>query len=1087
MFDEHQIIEVLDEKLKQNDLEKASQILLEYYSTKEPGNDLIFDYLNKMISRGYAKTIASVISISDSKSPLPQLLPLLAEAENKSGNKMKALKIYEQLIELLPSNFEYYYFAAVLSDELNLFDKAEYYFAQVLKIKDSFPPAIFGLGKIFRKQNRLHDSLNYFEKYKSLEPNDANGFYNAGVIYEKLLNYSESEVNYRKAIELKPNFPEARWNLSLLLLREEKYNDGWKEFEWRKKLSFFKKPNFPINEWSNENIEGKSILLYTEQGFGDSIQFLRFASFIKNKVKRLDAFVPIQLKRLFESAKIFNEVYSLKENVNPANYSFKMPLLSLPFLIDADKSKITLSSTLFPIVKKEQSTKPNKNIGIVWKGNPAHENSAARDVPLSMILGLFSSRKDCQLYSFQMEQLTDEEQSLLQKFSVIKLSSEINDFFDTAKLLGEMDILITVDTAIAHLSGSIGVQALLLIPRNSDWRWGNGNRTIWYNSIKLFRQDNSGSWTNALQQLSNELNNGNREQLEAAAALEYKNQQYDSALYLFKKIASIYPDERSFNNLGLTYQLTNNFEEAERCYSKAIKFNPNHSLSYINLANLLINKSDFDSAIKVLLSGLDICSDKFELYYNLALAYHKMNEHDTALEYYRKAYSINVTPNLVLDYTTLLITMNRNKLAEEILIKHSELLNTNERYYLLLGNIYKTAENYTEANSNYQKAISINHNYFEAYLNLASSFFLQRKISESERIYVSMLSHWPDKAEIYYNLGIIKQEQRKLNESVKYLNNALLINNNSEYAYAKSEILLSRKDFIHGLPLYERRLEFLTTNVKPKLPNSWDEMLGKRILIFEEQGIGDTFQFIRFVKLLRKDSAYLQFAVREKLIDFVLYQQIVDDVVNLTNTSTDGFDYIIPIVSLFYLWYTKFHTLPNSGKYLKHFKTNLPTKPNKIKVAIAWRGNPNPIYHRKRHMKLEQLIPLFKEKNVDYYILQNELTKDEMAIVNHYNNLFFIPELVNSWTELSGLVESCDLIVTVDTVYAHLAGAMGKKVITMLSYSADWRWGEDDSESYWYNNMKLIRQKELDDWSNVIDEVLMNINSLNYGNQYNEY
>ena len=1085
MFDENQIIEALDENLKQNDLEKAALILLEYYSMKPAGNDKVFDYFSKMISRGYAKNIASLITISNSKTPLPQLFPILADAENKSGNKKKAIEIYEQLIELLPTNYEYYYFAATLSEEINLLDKAEAYFKKAISINNDFALAIFGLGKTLRKKNCLSESLEYFNKYKMLKPDDANGYYNAGVIYDKLLKYSEAEINYRKAIELNPNLPDAHWNLSLLLLRNGIYNEGWKEFEWRKKLSFFKKPILPVKEWNNENIDNKSVLLYSEQGFGDSIQFLRFATILKNRVKRLDAFVPVELKRLFESSNIFTVVHSTIEKVKPSIYNYKIPFLSLPYLIGADKNRIALPRPIFTMQEKDSDLNKPMKIGIVWKGNREHENSKNRDVPLSMILELFSNRKDFKLFSFQIGQLKNEEKNLLQKFSVKDLSSEITDFYDTAILLQKMDYLISVDTAIAHLAGSIGLDVLLLIPSNSDWRWGNGQSTPWYKSVKLFRQENSGGWKNAIEQIADELRktypietNENRENLETTAAYEFNRHRYNSALQLFQKIATLFPDHRSFNNLGLSYQLTGNRVKAKEHYREAIDFKKDYPLSYINLANLLIIENNFKEAVEVLHSGLANCTDKFELYYNMALANHKWNKHETALDYYRKAYRINVNTDFILDYASLLISINQADLAKELLEKHSDILNQHARYFLLSGNINRDKEIYSNADRNYKKALNLKPDYYEAYLNLASSLFLQRKISESEKIYMTMITRWSDKAEIYYNLGIIKQEQTKLHEAVSYFDKALSIEYKPEYAYAKSEILLTRKDFVNGLPLYERRLEFLQTNVIPKLPNSLDEILGKRILVFEEQGIGDTFQFIRFLQPLKKEAAYLQIAVREKLIEFISNQQIADEVVSLNNVDINKFDFVIPIVSLFYLWVAKYGFILQPESYLKSFSKINNSDPDKIRIAIAWRGNPTPVYHRKRHMKLEQLNPLFEENNIDFYVLQNDLSDVEREIINSHNNLFFIPDMVNSWEKLSGLIEGCDLIITIDTVYAHLAGAMGKTVITMLPYSADWRWGENDEKSYWYNNMKLVRQSEIDNWDNVINEVLMNMYSI---------
>ncbi len=1084
MPDENQISLEIKRLFETKNFDKLKLIILEYYSNTASETDSVYATLKKFVSRGFARDVAELIEFINESFPLVQLLPLLADAYEKSAHYEKAATVYEKLTKIAPNEISHISQCAINLQKAEKYGRAILFYEKILEQESENLFSLYNLGFCYRKIEDWENATKFFKKYVELNQSDAKGYYNLGVISEKTLDYQLAEEYYRKAISLDNTHQEAHWNYALILLRKKQYNGAWPEFEWRRKMPFFKNNSLRIKEWNGENVTGKKLVVYSEQGFGDVIQFMRFVKPLKVIANKVVLFVPNELIRLLKATDFVDDAISDVNALDESEFDFKLPILSVPFLINAKKDEIEISQSLFNIAPNENNKNEKIKIGVVWRGNPNHENSKYRDIPLDLLKGLFVSFSNVEVNSLQVD-LKDEERKILSESNISDLTLNVNDFYDTARIILSLDIVITVDTAVAHLSGSLFKETLLLVPLNNDWRWGNGEEiTDWYPTVKVFRQSTLGDWSLPFQKIKRELTSKskmiepklNRSNIESIAAKYYNNGYYEKSLQYFKRIVDVFGDARSYNNYGLALQATGKINDAEAAFKQAVNIDKTYVKGYLNLINCFNQSQRNSEAVVWLTKGIEHTNRNSELIYQLAVNFHKQKLYNKALPLYAEIYFTCKEANYLADYSTLLVEMEKLNEAEKIIDEYSRKNGFTERYFFIKGNIFTKKEEYDKAEDYYLKALEINPDFYDAKLNLASLFFLQRKIDESERLYFALLKEKKE-AQIYYNLGVIKQEKREFNESLKFFNNAISIEPNAEFNFAKAEILLIQKNFESGLVLYEERLKFLKTFVTPKLPSNWNDLRNKNILIFEEQGIGDTFQFVRFVLPLREIASEITLAVRDKMISFWKSQKIADEVISLTNPNTDEFDFVIPIVSLFYLWFNTFKQFPPKSKYVSAEKLprlNLGRK----KIAIAWKGNPNPIYHRKRHMMLKELLPVIKSVDAEFFILQNDLNEEEEKIVIDNNNLHYLSDVVNDWEELTSMILSVDLVLTIDTVYAHLSGAMGKMVFLMLPYSADWRWGSDDTSSYWYESVKLFRQKEMDNWGNVIDDVLMNIHSI---------
>ncbi len=1088
MLTENQILTGLKNLYNPSVSQSILKSALEYYSEFDGGEDEFISIIKKGISRGYAKEAAKLLRILTDDYSFPQLFRLLAEAYEKSSLFAEAAETYIKLLELAPRVIEY-----MLGAARNFMNSGEYsaavkFYQEALKENGMNPLALYNLGVCYRQMENWENAEKYFSVYSQLNPDDANGIYNLGVIKEKQFDFEKAEEFYRLALKLNSALPDAHWNLALILLKKRNYAEGWAEFEWRKKMPFYKKNNLRINEWRGEDLKNKNFLIYSEQGFGDVIQFARFADQARKRFpSKVTAFVPQEIKRLLRSSNLFDFVASDSAEIEPEKYDYKVSFLSLPYFTGAGADEIKLESKLFEIeTLKTFDDNGAINIGLVWKGNPEHENSKFRDINLSDLLNAIGNNNKIKLHSLHVGEITEEEKRLLARFNVVNHAAEISDFYDSAKIIGSLNVVISVDTAVLHLSGSMMKETWALIPFNNDWRWGeNESVSEWYPTVKIFKQEKLGDWSAPLKRIKEKLvlltdgklSENERATLESRGAFFLNNGELNKAVRIFTEVAESFNDARAFNNLGIVHMQSGKGEEALNDFQTAIKLDENYFAAYKNLTALLIERGRFDDALKMTEKAIAVFGETNELIYTKAVIYHKLKKLDEAFSHYSRIYSLYREKEYLLDFSSLLIESEKLELAGKVLKENRGILVNEKRYYFLHGNLMKAEEDFEAAAASYKEALLIDPSYLDAKMNLASVMFLMRQISAAEKIYLELLRTGTH-SNLFYNLGIIKQEKKEYDESLRYFNLAIELEPKAEYYFAAAEIFLTLKNFNQGLPLYEKRLEFMNIAHRPNLPDSWESMKGKRILVFEEQGIGDTFQFIRFIPLLRETAHSVTLAVRHRMKSFWEQTSIADDVSALDEVNAGGFDFAVPIVSLFNLWYQSSMSIPKREKYLHLGKDEAESiNGARKKIAIAWRGNPVPVYHRKRHMELKRMVPLFRNTDADFYILQNELKKEEREILNENSNLFFLPDVVGDWNKLTDLIMESDLVLSVDTVYAHLAGALGKETFVMLPFSSDWRWGTDDKYSYWYERVKLFRQNSIDDWSGVINEILLNLNS----------
>ena len=356
------------------------------------------------------------------------------------------------------------------------------------------------------------DAIQSYKNAIALNPRCVEAHNNLGNALVRLLQHEEALKSYDQALALDPAYVEAYWNKALALLQLGRFTEGWVLHESR-----WAKPSFqPIVRhfsqpiWDGSfSVNGKTLLLHAEQGLGDTLQFVRYVELVKTLGARVVLEVQAPLVSLFDG--LFDVESLVKQGDPLPSFDCHCPLMSLPLAFQTTLTSVpSVVPYLKPSSEKERfwaeklgATKQLR-VGLVWSGDPRHQNDKQRSIALSELIAALPP--GFEYVSLQSEIRDSDRQALEERDRLVHFGSELKDFSDTAALCELMDVVVCVDTSVAHLSGALGKPTFLLLPYNSDWRWLlDRTDSPWYPTMQLYRQEQLGSWQGALEKVSADL------------------------------------------------------------------------------------------------------------------------------------------------------------------------------------------------------------------------------------------------------------------------------------------------------------------------------------------------------------------------------------------------------------------------------------------------------------------------------------------------------------------------------------------------------------------------------------------------------
>lgn len=449
---------------------------------------------------------------------------------HQTGNYKTAVDLIRMAIELSPQHPGYYIHLGLNLKCLGKTAEAVNAFQQAIDINPNMANAYNYLGVALGSAGKLDSAIETFKQAIKIDSGFAQAHNNLGVALKAIGRNDSALVEFRKAVELDPEYVEAHWNLSFILLLKGEFEEGWREYEWRLKRdnwsgSFKQSP--PIPHWNGTPFKGKRLLVFDEQGLGDTLQFVRYLQM----VKALGGTVVFEtrgpmLALLRHLSGIDQIVERISDDGAVAGCDLQIPLLSLPGLFNTTLDAIPADvpyihpDPLRVSFWQHQMKGPGFRIGIVWEGNSTDPNRSCKlkqFAPLAEVKGL-------RLFGLQKGQASWQVNDLPQKMVVTNMGEDLNDFADTAGVLQNLDLIITIDTAVAHLAGGMGKPVFTLLPFAADWRWLlNRKDTPWYPTMRLFRQERPGNWDSVIRRMVKEVNALRSEIIQGGRRLMFEN------------------------------------------------------------------------------------------------------------------------------------------------------------------------------------------------------------------------------------------------------------------------------------------------------------------------------------------------------------------------------------------------------------------------------------------------------------------------------------------------------------------------------------------------------------------------------------
>jgi tetratricopeptide (TPR) repeat protein len=447
--------------------------------------------------------------------------PNVAEAHNNRGSALKdlnrfeeALASYEHAIALNPDFAQAYYNRGYTLTQLKRLEEALASYDRAIALKPDFAEALNSRGYTLQELNRMEDALACLDQVIALIPGSAEAFFNRGIVLSKLNRLDEALASYDRAIALKPGYAEALNNRALGRLLAGRFREGWADHEWRWQANAFggKRPDVHALTWQGEDLDGRRLLVFSEQGFGDIIQFARYLPLLAQRQARVTFLAPAKLARLLAPLMTGIEFVSALEATRA--FDFQIAMMSLPYRFNTDLASIPgqvpyLHAEPALVARwKESIGEHGFKIGIAWHGNP-RTLDAAKFVPLQEFLPL-ARIAGVRLISLQYRDGLDQLARLPPDARIETLGEDFNSgpdgFIDTAAVMCNLDLVITCDTSIAHLAGALARPTWIALKQVPDWRWMlEREDSPWYPTARLFRQPAAGDWTSVFQSVEREL------------------------------------------------------------------------------------------------------------------------------------------------------------------------------------------------------------------------------------------------------------------------------------------------------------------------------------------------------------------------------------------------------------------------------------------------------------------------------------------------------------------------------------------------------------------------------------------------------
>lgn len=739
---------------------------------------------------------------SESKSLFHRALEIYPDSAailNSLGNVLlaerkhaEAVKAFNRAIEISPNQVDALSNLGIALSEMGRHDEAIACHRRAAEIKPSDVAVLTNLGKSLGDARRPDEAITVFNRLVELHPDSVDGHNNLAAMLMEVGRYGDAVRHCQRAHDLAPNSPYVLNNVGTMLLRQGRWKDaiaafertlelmpnhaeahtklgvtyltigqwerGWREYEWRFEINRYVgfRRKFAQPQWEGESLAGRTILLHAEQGFGDTIQFSRYAPILAAHGANVILECQPALLGLFKSSAYFSRITLVAAGQSLPPFDLHCPLMSVPRVLQTTPETIPQTGqylTPLPADVARWSAKLNrvtgaaKKVGVVWAGNPLHRNDRSRSLPIEALAPL-SNIANVKFVSLQKGDSPLISAAKHSSFAMIDFTSELTDFSETAALIANLDLVISVDTSVAHLAGAMGKPIWLLLPFVPDWRWMMSREdSPWYSTARLFRQTRDENWAGVVSEVGAALSKwtGHSDSLSRSADVaasfreamaHYRASRLPAAELACRRALSLEPAHaESLHLLGIIALQSGHAAAAEELIRRAVARDPDNADFHSNLGNALISLGRIDDALASFQKAVVLNPNFVNAHFNLAGAFNMRGRRAEAIASYRRVLALSP------------IHASAHQILATLLVE--------------TGSI-------SEAAALLKTAVQINPDFAEAWNSLGSVLFFQDAKHADEAIACceKALALSPSMAHAHYNRASILQRSGRTKESI---------------------------------------------------------------------------------------------------------------------------------------------------------------------------------------------------------------------------------------------------------------------------------------------------------------------------------
>ena len=1112
-------------------------VLLVQRGQKEPAEELIHaaviikpDYAEAHANLGTllrqkGETDAAIVAFKRAVAAKPDYADAhcnLALALEKKGDTDEALAAFERAIEIRPDHAEAQFGRANALKAKGRGEEAIAGYRAAIALKPDYAAAQARLGIALTHAGEVDEAIAAYRLAIDCKLQSPEVYSNLALT---LLEKDETDAaiaEFRQALMQAPNWPHAHFGLSLALLKKGEHAEGWREYEWRWKGAIEKvEPrDLPKPQWQGEDLAGKTLLLYAEQGLGDTLQFVRFVSSLAERGGRVLLEVPGKLFSLLRMS-------GVAENLLPAGaalpeFDFHLPLLSVPAVVGLAEETIPadvpyLAADPARVARwHERLPVGGFRVGIVWQGFPNADIDKGRSIPLRCFAPLAAVR-GVRLISLQKNYGLDQLEALPDGMRVETLGADFDAgpgaFLDTAAVMAELDLIITSDTSVAHLAGALGRPVWVVLKTNPDWRWLQDREdSAWYPTARLFRQRMRGDWDEVLQRAAVELAQvagGNAEKLfppgknlPADDRADRACAQFGEGFRLHKegllreaaaaycKTVTLDPNHaEAYSNLGVIRHAHGKIDDAIALYRRAIEIKPDHTSALGNLVVALTAKGDIDGALAASRQAVTAKPDDAEARLRLGDLLRRKDEPDGALASYRKATALK--PSSAKAWFSLAFCLQTKGHLDAAIRDYRQAIAIDPQLvqaHANLGVALADSGLAEEGIAECRQAIALRPGNAQYHSNLGLALSKAGDLDAAFAQYRRAVEIDPNYAEGNTNLALALLDKGMVREAISC--NRKAIASKPDYAEAHFNLslaLLLSGDFSEGWKEYEWRWKGgvkelkLAKSARPQWQG--EDLPGKTLLLQAEQGLGDVLQFARFAAVLAERGARIILAVPRELAALLRTVPGAATVVS-AGDRLPPYDFYVPMMSVPAILGTTEATIPKNSSYLSadpervaFWRARL--RSDGFKIGIVWQGRPDAKIDKGRSVPLQAFEAVAAVPGVRLISLQKNHGLDQLGSLPPGMCVETLGADFDSgpdaFVDTAAVMENLDLVITSDTSVAHLAGALGRPVWIVLKHMPDWRWLLEREDSPWYPTARLFRQSKAGDWTEVFERVARDV------------